>query len=270
MFRRFRFALLAVAGLTLAAGGGRALAQEKAGSAKTHDHLAWMAAKLKLDDRQREELQKIHADFDAKADPVENQLWSLHHEEREALERVLNVDQRGKAHEAMKGLIDQHLQKAAAPLNLTDEQKTKINKIRDEYESKFHEVAASKEQGEKSMKQFRELRHQMIGAIRNELNEEQRAKLPAIIREEYRFWRNVDTRRELCKELGEKVGVNTQQKEQFKKIRDEYDPKMQPLRAQLKQFRQDEHTAIDKVLTEDQRAKWKDLRKGQVNADNPE
>src|SRR5580704_5516565 len=101
---RFRFAVLAVAGLVLAANGGRFLAGEKGEPAKKHDHLEKLAAKLKLSDKQKEEIRKIHTDFDAKADPLEHQIWALHHEEHEAMKKVLTTEQRAKAPAAIKAL----------------------------------------------------------------------------------------------------------------------------------------------------------------------
>jgi len=264
---RFRFAVLVVAGLALAASGDRFLAEEPG---KKHDHLEKLAAKLKLDDKQKEEIRKIHADFEAKADPVEHQLWVLHHEEREAMQKVLTAAQRAQVPEALKGLADQEFQKATAELKLSDEQKAKIGKIREEYEPKFRELAAGKEKGEKVHKQFRELRHQMTGAIRAELNGEQRDKLPIVMREEHRFWRNPESRRELFKALGEKLGVSADQKEQFRKLHDEYESKVKLLHTELKKLHQEEHAAIEKVLTEEQRAKWKELHKGRLSADKPE
>jgi len=264
---RFRLAALAVAGLALVAGGGRFLAEETGEPAKKHDHLERLAAKLKLDDKQKKEIRRIHAAFDAKADPVENQLWALHHEEHEAMRKVLTPAQRSKAPEALKGLADQEFRKATAILKLSDEQKAKIDKIRETYAPKFREVAMGKEPGEKAHKQFRKLRHQVVRAIRAELNDEQREKLPVVLREEHRFWRNPESRRELFKALGTKLGVSAEQKEQFREIHDRYDPKVKPLCAELRKLRQEEHAAIENVLTAEQRARWKELHKGRLSAD---
>jgi len=264
---RFRSIAFAVAGLALAANSGRFFAEEPA---KKNEHLEKLAAKLKLDDKQKEQIRTIHADFDAKADPVENQLWTLHHEEREAAHKVLTAEQRARAPEILKGLADQEFQKATAVLKLSDEQRAKVAKIREEYEPKFKEAATGKETGEKAHKQFRELRHQVVAALRAELNDEQREKLPLVLREEHRFWRNPERRRELFKALGEKLDVNAEQKEQFRKLHDEYDPKIKPLHAELKKLHQEEYAAVEKVLTEEQRAKWKELHKGRVSADTTE
>jgi Spy/CpxP family protein refolding chaperone len=262
---RFRFAMLAAAGLALATSGGRFLAEEQGEPAKKHDHLEKLAAKLKLDDKQKEEIRKIHAAFDVKADPMEHQIWALHHKEHEAMKKVLTAEQRAKAAEILKSLADQEFQKASAELKLSDEQQAKINKIREEYEPKFHALAAEKEKGEKVHKHFREHRHQMISAIRAELNDEQRAKLPAFLREEHRFWRNAESRREHFKALGEKLGVSAEQKEQFRTLHNEYDPKVKALHADLKKLHQEEHAAIERVLTEEQRAQWKELHNGRIS-----
>jgi Spy/CpxP family protein refolding chaperone len=267
---RFRFALLSVAVLALAASGGRFLADTKDEPVPKHDHLERLAVKLKLDEKQKEAIRKIHAEYDAKADPVEHQIWALHHQEHQAMHKVLTETQRAMVPEAMKGLADQEFQKASAGLKLTDEQKMKIDKIRAEYEPKFHELAADKEKGEKVHKEFRELRHKMVSAIRADLTEEQRDKLPAFVREEHRFWRNAESRHEMYKALGDKLGVTAEQKDQFRKLHEEYDPKAKALHAELKTLHHEEHAAIEKVFTEDQKAKWKELMKGRLGGDRGE
>jgi len=263
---RFRFAVLPVAVLALAATGGRFLADDKSESAKKHDHLERLAVKLGLDDKQKEAIRKIHTDFDVMADPVEHQIWALHHEEHTAMHKVLTDEQRAKAPAALKALADQEFAKASAELKLSDEQKAKIDKIRAEYEPKFHELASGKEKGEKAHKQFGELRHKMVSAIRAELTDEQRDKLPAFVREEHRFWRNAESRREMYKALGDKLGVSAEQKAQFRKLHDEYDPKIKALHAELKKMHQDEMASIEKVLTEEQKAKMKELHKARLGA----
>jgi Spy/CpxP family protein refolding chaperone len=258
---RYCFAVVAAATLALAAGQGWLGAEEPKTEVGKGHHWERLATKLGLSDKQKEEIHKIHADFDEKADPVEHQLWSLHHQEREAMRQVLTDEQRAKLPAVFKELRDQELQKIADKLNLTEEQRQKIGKVREEFETKFRELAAQKEKGDNVHRQFRELRHQFIAAVRPELTEEQRAKLPVILREEHRHWRNPEARRETFKAVGEKLGVSAEQKEQLKKIRDEYSPKAEALAAKLKEMHQDEHAAIEKVLTEDQRTKWQELRK---------
>jgi Spy/CpxP family protein refolding chaperone len=258
---RYRFAVAAAAALALVAGKGWLGAEEPKTEVGKGHHWERLAAKLGLSDKQKEDIHKIHADFDEKADPVEHQLWALHHQEHEAMRQVLTDEQKAKLPMVFKEMRDQELQKIADKLNLTEEQRQKVAKVREEFEKKFHDLAAEKEKGEHVHRKFRELRHQFIAAVRPELTDDQRAKLPVILREEHRHWRNPESRREIFKAVGEKLGVSAEQKEQIKKIRDEYSPKCEALAAKLKDMRHDEHAAIEKLLTDEQRTKWQELRK---------
>lgn len=252
-----RIAGMACALLALAAGAAQLSAEEKG---KRHDRLEALAGKLGLNDKQKEEIRGIHQDFDKKADPVEHQLWALHRQEFEALSKVLTDDQRAKLPTILKTHMEKELQAITAQLNLTDDQKQKVAKIREEYEKKFHEQAAQK--GEAAHKQFRELRRQFFEEVSTILTDEQRAKLPGVLHEEFHHWRDPAMRREHLKALGEQLGLSADQKEQIKKIHAEHDPQVSKLAAELKQLHKEEHEAIEKVLTEDQRAKFRDLLKG--------
>jgi len=254
-----RFAVLAVATLALAAGGLRAEEPKEPG--KKHDRLEMLATKLGLDDKQKEELRKIHQEFDKKSDPVEHQIWALHHEEHEAIRKVLTDEQRTKAREAMKEMKEKEFEKLATKLGLSDDQKRKISEIREKYEPKFHELAAMKEKGENVHKQFRELRHEFLDAVRPDLTEEQRAKLPILLREEHHYWRNPEVQREHLKAVLDKLDLSAEQKEKIKKIQDEYEPKIKDEVSQLKKLHHEEHEAMEKVLTAEQRTKWQELRK---------
>jgi Spy/CpxP family protein refolding chaperone len=254
-----RIAVLAVAVLAVVAGGGRLTADEP--KDKRHDRLEALATKLGLSDQQKEEIRKVHQDFDKKADPVEHQVWALIHEEREAVRKVLTDEQRAKLPEVIKEFREKMFQTVAGKLDLSKDQKQKIHKIYDEYEPKFRELTAQKDKTEETHKQFRELRHQFVDAIRSELTDEQRAKLPAVLREEHHLWRNPTARREHLKELADKLGVSADQKEQLQKIYAEFDKKVEKPMAEVKQLHKDEHEAIEKVLTEEQRTKWRELRK---------
>lgn len=258
----FRFAALAVAVLGLLAAGGAGQADDKAKSATQTDHLDRLASRLNLNDQQKEAIHKIQADYDARVDPVEHRFWRLHREEYEAMKNLLTDTQRAKLPEAFKEMQGKEMMKFATELKLNDEQKQKIASICESFEPKFHELAAQKGQDEDLHKQFRELRHQMIREIRAQLKDDQRDKLPAVVREEHRYWRNPAMRNEHLKALGEKLGVTAEQKMQFRKILDEYDPKVMALHAEMKKLHQEEYTAIEKVLTEQQRTQWKDMHKG--------
>lgn len=251
----YRMAGLALALLALA-GAGK-LTAEEAKETKGHNRLAILAEKLGLSDEQKEKIQKIHADFDEKQDPLEHKLWALHRDEHEAMSKVLSEEQRAKVPEVVKGVYRKMWEKVDSKLDLTPEQQKKINTVRDEYGPKFRKLAEDKAEGSK----FRKLRHEEFAAVRAELTDEQRAKMPGIMREEFHVWHNPAFREEHMKALTEKLGLSDDEKEKIKKIQEEYSPKMKTLTNELHQLHQEEHKEMDKVFTEEQRTKLQDLRK---------
>jgi Spy/CpxP family protein refolding chaperone len=257
-----RWAVLTVATLTLATGAARLAADEpKADTDRKHDRVEMLAKRLGLDDKQQEQIRKIREDYDKKTDPVEHQVWALHHEVHEAVHKVLNDDQRTKLAQALKEMRDKEFDTLADKIGLGADQKKKIAKIREEFEPKFHELAASREKGDNVHKQFRELRHQFLEAVRPELTEEQRAKLPVLMREEHHHWRNPAARHEHMKAVFDKLDLSADQKDQLKRIHAEYEPKIKDEVTQLRQLHHEEHEAMEKVLTPEQRTKWQDIRK---------
>jgi Spy/CpxP family protein refolding chaperone len=255
-------AALAVATLALAAGLCPGTADEPRGeSANRHDRMEALAHKLGLNDQQKEEIRKIHIEFDKQADPIEHELWELAHQEHEAMGQVLSEEQRRHVPELLKAMRERELQKVGEELGLSEEQKQRIEKTCEQYEMKFHDLAMRKERGENAHRQFREMRREFLSAIRPELNEEQRAKLPMIIREEHRYWHNPTVRREHLKAMADKLGVSSEQREQLEKIYSEYEPKVDKILSQLKQVHHEEHTAFAKVLTPEQRTKLQELHK---------
>jgi len=256
-----RWAVLTVATLTLATGAGRLAAEEPKADTKKHDRVEMLASRLGLDDKQKEQIRKIHEDYDKKSDPVEHQLWALHHEEHEAVHKLLSDDQRTKLAAALKEMRDKEFDTLADKLGLSADQKKKIGKIREEYETKFHDLHAMKEKGEHVHKQFRELRHQFLEAVRPELTDDQRAKLPVLMREEHHHWRNPATRHEHMKAVFDKLDLSADQKEKIKKLHEDFEPKIKEDATQLKQLHHDEHDAMEKVLTDEQRTKWQEIRK---------
>jgi Spy/CpxP family protein refolding chaperone len=251
-----RMAGMACTLLALAAGAAQLSAEEKG---QRHDRLAALAGKLALTDKQKEEIRGIHKEFDGKADPIVHQLWALHRQEFEAVHKVLTDDQRAKLPMLMKAHMEKELKDIAAQLNLTDDQKQKIAKMREEYEKKYHDVAGQK--GEAAHKQYRELRHQFFEEVAAVLTEEQRVKLPGVLHEEFHHWRDPAVRREFLKGLGAQLNLSADQKEQIKKIHGEYDAQITKLAAELKQAHKEEREAIEKVLTPDQKGKFQDLLK---------
>jgi len=238
---------------------GRLAADEpKPEPGKSHDRLEALAAKLGLNDQQKQDIQKVHSDFDQKLSDLEHQLWVLHHAEREAMSKVLTDDQRAKLPMVLKAARDKEFQAIADKLGLTDDQRKKLEAVREEHEQKFHDLAAK---GEEGRGPYRELRHVFFEAIGKELTDDQRAKLPGLLREEYQEWRDPVARREHLKAVGDELGLNDDQKAKIKTIHEDYDKTTQEPAAQLKQAREDEHAAVLKVLTDDQRAKLEQLRK---------
>lgn len=267
---RFRLALLSVAVLALAVSGGRFLAQDKGQSGKKVDYLERLVAKLKLEDTQKDALRKVETDYDAKADPIEDQIWALHHEEHEAMNKVLTPEQRARVPAFFKAVREQEMKRVAGELQLNDEQRMKIAQICEAFEPKFEQLAAERDQGERVHRQFRDLRRQLIQEIRGALDDQQREKLPLIVRQELRFWRNAELRRARFSELGDKLGVSAEQKEQCKKVHEQYDPKIKELHTELKKVHQEEVAAIDKVLNDQQRAQFHEMMKHCVGADKSE
>jgi len=262
-----RIALTAIALLTLAAGAGRLLAEEERGKAEgaRPDRLESLAAKLGLDAQQKEQVHKIESDFHKKAEPLEQRLWSLHREEFAAMRKTLSEDQRAKLPEVIKSACGQELQAISDKLGLSDDQKQRLMKIRQEYEPKFRALMDEKaETGAAGFKQFRELRFAAHRAMREVLTEDQRAKVPGILREEFQKWQDPTARREMLGTIADKLGLSNDQKEQLRKIQADYNRQMEEPTAQFKQMHHEEHEAIEKVLTPEQRTKFEDMMKTRV------
>jgi len=227
-------------------------------AAKPHDRLEAMAARLGLNDQQKEEIRAIHTDFDKKSADIEHKLGTLHHEEHEAMSKVLTDDQRAKLPGLLKAARDKELDEMAGKLGLKDEQKKKLEAVLDEHEKQFRELAAKGDEGREA---FREVRRLFYEAIGKELTDDQRAKLPGLLREEYSEWRDPAKRRGHLRAIGDELGLNDAQREQLKAIHEDFDKKTAEPMAQLKKTREDERAAVDKVLTDDQRKKLEELRK---------
>jgi len=250
----------ALAALALVAAAGVFAADAPKPEAKGHDRLDAMAAKLGLNDQQKDQIREIHKDYGHKLADAEHQLWTLHHEEHEAMGKVLTDEQRAKVPGLLKAARDKDLQKMAGELGITDEQKKELEPILEEHEKKFHELAAK---GEGAREQYHQQRHEFHEAIAKVLTNEQREKLPGVLREEYHQWRDPVARRGHLKALADELGLSAEQRTQVEKIHKEYDEKTTEPASQLKQLRKDEHAAVDKVLTDEQRAKvqkWRQER----------
>src|SRR5258708_36300781 len=145
MWQRITF--VAFTALALAA-GATTLSASPYASQSLGQHckrLDALATKLALTDQQKEDLRKIHTDFRQKKAPLKQQLQTLRQEKREAMTRVLTEEQRGKVRAVIKEQWNKRWQAVAAKLNLSDEQKQRIEKVREMYGKKFSELAAQKD-----------------------------------------------------------------------------------------------------------------------------
>jgi len=252
--------VLTALAVLLLAGGNRVSAEKRQQAAKAHDRLAALAEKLGLSSDQKEHIRKIHHDYDQKEDQVEAQIRHLRHEEFEALEKVLTPDQRKQVPGVLKAEREKELHAIGDKLHLSDQQKERIHKVRADYDSKIDKLAASKR--DKAGEQIRHLRHQEFAAIHKELNEEQRAQVPGLFREEMRTWRDQAARRQRLKAVADKLGLSEDQRKQAKEVHAKYDSQTHQLHEQLRDLHRQEHEAISKVLTDEQRQKMQELRKG--------
>ncbi len=232
---------------------------QKSDSDQRAQRLKAMTEKLGLNDQQQQQFRKLHADFHQKAQPLEQQLWRLHHEEHEAMEQVLTADQRAKLPEVLHAQWDQQWQTMSSKLHLNAEQKQHIDRIRNEYAQKFRDLFQQK--GEKSPQQFHQLRMQFFSEVSRELNAEQRAQLPMLLHEAFRQWREPTARSEKLKTIADQLGLSQEQRDRVEKIHRDYQPRCEKLVSQLKELRQTEHAQMEQVLTPDQRTKFETLIK---------
>jgi len=245
---------------------GSVSADDKKPPRAGHDRLEALAKALSLTSEQKEQVKKIRDDFDKKEDPLEHQVRHLRHEEHEAVEKVLTAEQRKKVPAILKAEMEKDLHEIAGKLSLTSTQKEHINKIRHEYDAKIDKLVKD---GEKSAEQIRHLRREEFSAIRKELTEAQREKAPGILREEVREWRDPVVRRKRIKALQDKLDLSADQKKQVEQIHAKYDPQVEKLQTELRDLHKQEHEAMNKVFTEEQRKKMDELRKARQGKEKP-
>lgn len=253
-----RLAVAAFTTLALAASGMPAYANDDA-TANQPDRVTAWATKLGLSDQQREQVRSIRADYDKQADPVEEQLWKLYHEEYEAMKNALTDEQRAKLPSVVKTEMNKECQAVATKIGISEDQKQKIEKIREEYEPKFREFCT--QSTEAARKKVHELKAEFFGAVRRELTDDQRTKFWGVLREEFRQWRDPVARHERLSEIADQLGVTPDEKTQLKKIYAEYQPKIDELASRVKDLWREERTAVEKVLTDEQRTKAQEMWK---------
>jgi Spy/CpxP family protein refolding chaperone len=255
-----RLAVTALTALALAAAPAflnRANADQPGG--KDRERLTAWASKLGLSADQQERIHKICTECAERAEPVEEQLWKLHHEAFDQVKGVLTPEQQEKLPSAIKNEIAKECRAMEDKLGLSEEQRQKVEKVREEYEPKFREVCS--QATETARKQMRELRSEFFAGLRGVLNDDQKAKLFGVLRQEFHQWRDPVARQQHLEAIGEQLGVNAEQKTQIQKIRSEYEPKIERLATQLKDTFQEERASVEKVLTDEQRTKAQEMWK---------
>jgi Spy/CpxP family protein refolding chaperone len=282
-----RSAVLAVALVAGVVGQGRLLAGEKGEpKPKPPDPLDALAAKLDLDDKQKAEFHKLTADYDKKISPVRLLLWDTYHDEQLALTKLLADGQKARLPEVLKALRDRQLQTIAARLDLGDGPRQRIAKLCEAYEPKFRGLVAPKQQGQDVgkeeaaaiHKQIANLRTEFLAAVESELTPAQRGRLAAVLRGGPGLPAFVAEDAALAfvlltaglahfsqpgylDALADKLDLGGEQKKQFQKVAADFGPKIDKAGKELLELLQEQRTAMEKVLTDEQRAKWRQMRK---------
>src|SRR3954447_24060505 len=140
-----RFAVAVVAILSLA-GLGRELSSQQPQQQRHGTRHESLAKNLGLEDKQKEQIQKICSDFDQKEEKVAQQLWTLCQQECDALMQVLTSEQRDKVPTVLKEEKAKELNKIATKLGLKDDQKQKLMQICEKHEQQFQELVKNKDE----------------------------------------------------------------------------------------------------------------------------
>jgi len=262
--RRFHFAVFGGAILALALLSRASVGQPQAPAKSAADQqpqtytdpLSALTAQLGLDKQQQQQIRKIAAEYRNKVEPVRKQLLQLRHDEYEAVQALLTELQRSQLPQVLQGVWDREWQTIGSKLKLSDKQQQNIRQIREEFAKKFHDM--QKAQGELPEK-ARKLKAEFFNAVGAELDSQQRAKLPAMLHEEFGQWEKPKFRQQHLKALGDRLNVTDEQRRRIEKVHAEYAPKVQPLVRQLERLHEEEFDAIDKVLRAEQRTQLRQM-----------
>lgn len=248
-----------VFGLVLVAAGSQARADHQKASSEGHCILDAIGHKLGLNDQQRDQYREIHDRFDKKAEPIRKELGKLRHEQHEAMRQILTEQQRNEVPGIMKMEAEKALKETADKLGLSDEQRKRAMTIAREYEGKCAEMkkgnAADKDA------QMHALKVEGFEAFCGVLTEDQRVKLPGVLKDEMHTWHSPEMASKLRNDIADRLQLTADQRKQFEKVCSDYGPKIEKQKGQLKQLWMDEHAAVDKVLTDAQRTQFRQLLK---------
>jgi hypothetical protein len=286
--KRVGLLLPAVVALTYL-GAAHAGAQEKRldpGALET------LMAKLGLDEAQKGKLRAIHKEFDKKLSATSSALgiWGAYHREDLVLQKMLTDKQQHRQAEVLTAMRVKELKAVATTLGLSDEQRQRIAELRDAYEPKFIKLVAPTQKGQKLSDEDRMATHKLViamradflKAVRAELTEAQRQRLPVILKQSPGLPGYIPegdalayvllaatlahyAQAEFLDTLALTLGLSDAQKEEFRKVGANLDAKLKAARAQVaaavSNLARMEREAMEKVLTDEQRTRWKELQK---------
>jgi len=217
------------------------------------------ATKLGFTPEQKEQVAKICDESEQKFAPVCEKLWTLHCQHGQAVLQILTEEQRGKLPEVMKGERKKMLDQFATKLEFNDAQKKEAERICNDYAPKYQQLADQNDS--KKGEKFQELKFAQLEEFCKILTDDQRVKLPMLIREEMQDGRTPSAKSEYRNNIAEQLGLNDDQKTRLDKVCDEFAPKIDEQKTQIRQLFKDKHAAISKILTEQQRTKFEEFVK---------
>ncbi len=234
------------------------------------------AMELRLTDKQKEQIRALRNDSLKKADPANFRLWATYKEEQKALLALLTDAQKAKLLEVLRAMRAQDQQRLGDKLDLNDAQRQRLAKLADEYEPKFRALVGH--EGDTVHKAIADLRLEFRAAVRSVLTEAQRAKLPRVLRESPGMPAIIRddaglafvlltsgpahfAQHDYFATFAGKLDLSAEQQRQFQKIAAEYGPAIQKSGAALLAYLRQQTEDIEKLLTDDQRAQWRQIRK---------
>jgi hypothetical protein len=221
-----------------------------------------LAAKLKLTDRQKREIEQIHADYSRKAEPLQDQLLRLHVQEHEAMKRVLTDAQRAELPLVLKIIWDREWAAISDFLGLTREQWQGLSTIRDDYYRKFLDLE-EKTAEENMPRQYRALRSQFFDAINHELTQEQRSQLAGILRNKFGQLLEPLGVQDHLETLARSLDLTTAEQAQLRYVHQQYADKAEKEIGERRQLQREEFRALDNVLNDKQRVEYRRLLGGE-------
>jgi hypothetical protein len=253
--RRIGCALVGLAALVMI---GPLQGDEPKASSRGHCVLNALAQKLGLSDEQIKQVRHLHDAYDKKSEPLREEISKLRHEQHQAIKEVLTEQQRAEMPTVMHAEVKKALQEVASKLGLSEEQQQKAQKIAKEYQAKCDEVMKEKTPDHARM---HALKIEGFEAFCGVLTDEQRVKLPGVLKEEMEIWHTPNAQGNLRSDIADRLQLSADQRKSIEKICSEFGPKIEKKKEQFRQIWKDEHAAVEKVLTEAQRTQFRELLK---------